>query len=98
MTNELDTLGIHDPKIQTTGMETPHLAQAVCEDTKIKRIFVKLMTALAIVEVTLSKRELEKVITWVMTQVILVMIPHCLIAPTNLTIPNLPIRRPQHPH
>jgi len=29
---------------------------------------------------------------------ILAMIPHHLIAPTNLTIPNLSIQRPQHPH
>jgi hypothetical protein len=98
VTNELDTLGIHDPKLRTTGTETPHLAQAVREGTKIKRIYVKLVTALAIAKATLPKRELEKVITWVMTQAILVMIPHRLIAPTNLTIPNLPIRRPQHPH
>jgi len=98
VTNELDTLGIHDPKLRTTGTETPHLAQAVREGTKIKRIFVKLVTALAIAKATLPKRELEKVITWVMTQAILVMIPHRLIAPTTLTILNLPIRRPQHPH
>jgi hypothetical protein len=98
MTNKLDTQGSHDPKIQTTEMEMPPLAQAVCIGTKIKKIFMKLTTAIVIAEAALPRETQIKIITWVMTQVTLVTIIHCLIAPSNLTIPNLQIRRPQHLH
>jgi hypothetical protein len=95
VTNELDTQGIHDPIIQTIEMETPPLAQAVCLGTKIKEIFVKLATAIAIAEAALPKEKQIKIITWVMTQATII---HRPTAPSNLTVPNLQIRRPQHPH
>ena len=98
MTNELDTQGIHDLIIQTIEMETPPLAQAVRIGTKIKEIFVKLTTAIAITEAALPREKQIKIITWVMTQATLATIIHRLTAPSNLTVPNLQIWRPQHTH
>jgi hypothetical protein len=98
VTNELDTQGIHNPITQTIEMETPPLAQAVRIGTKIKEIFVKLATAIAITEAALPREKQIKIITWVMTQVTQATIIHRLTAPSNLTVPNLQIRRPQHPH
>jgi hypothetical protein len=96
--NELDTQGIHDPKTRTTEMETPPLAQAIPIGMKIKEIFVNLATAIVIVEAALPREKQRKIITWEMTQATLATIIHHLIAPSNLTVPNLQIRRPQHPH
>ena len=98
MTNELDTQGIHDPITQTIETETPPLAQAVRIGTKIKEIFVKLATTIAIAEAALPREKQIKIITWVMTQATLATIIHCPTAPSNLTVPNLQIQRPQHPH
>jgi hypothetical protein len=81
MTNKLDTQGIHNPKIRTTEMKMPPLAQAVCIGTIIKKIFMKLATAIAITEAALPRETQIKIITWVMTQVTLATIIHCLIAP-----------------
>ncbi|KIM73025.1 hypothetical protein PILCRDRAFT_15579 [Piloderma croceum F 1598] len=97
-TNGLDIPDIHNLKIQTewTGMQL--LAQAALEGMKITKTFVIITTATATaIAVPLEVKLIEIIITWVMTQVILVTILYRPTAHLDLAVLSPRIRIPSHP-